>query len=211
MKVYFFLFLILAMQVSCSSKKITLNSADSIRGDAVVSKIIPDRNMGDKSFMHLYAWTQNGVLNVNRLFIDFDLRKLPTDRQIDKAILHLYYDSANQYYINMKHDKRLNLPYNFLIQRIISDWNEKTITWNTQPNVTNENQSVAVKVENMNEMDYAIDVTSLIKDMLIDENTGFGFMIRLENEEPYKAIAIAPSEQPDKKLHPKLEVFYHKK
>ncbi|MBS2100293.1 DNRLRE domain-containing protein [Carboxylicivirga linearis] len=170
--------------------------------DAVFSKIKPDNNYGDLKDIHLYAWTQNGGTNINRVAIDFDLSAIPQEAQIDSAFLSLYFDDDSNYGTEHKGDN------SFMIQRITSDWDESTITWNTQPNTTEVNQ-VNVSSASLPTQDFTdIKLTDLIIDLFENKDNRHGLMLKLENEVVYKLLLIASSDNPNETIRPKLDVYY---
>jgi len=176
---------------------------DEISGkDAPFSKIVPDNNYGNLEDIMLLAWTQSGTLNVNRVAIDFDLSEIPPEATIDSAVLSLYFNNTSGY--GTQHEGETD----FLIQRIISDWNESTVTWNTQPSTSLSNQ-VSVDGAILPHQDFPeIDVTSLIQDYSDNRESSYGLLFRLAVEEPYKILLLASSENQNSNLRPKLKVDY---
>ncbi|HET6227227.1 MAG TPA: DNRLRE domain-containing protein [Bacteroidia bacterium] len=175
---------------------------DSLKGkDAEVGYIVPNTNYGGSKKMSPYAWTQNGELNVVRDFIEFDLSGLPANATITDAKLSLYY---NPDYPAVTEHSGSNALW---IQRVTSAWDEYYVTWNNQPTTTTTNQ-ISVPASASAKQDYPnIDVTQLVKDMQ-SAGKNYGFMLRLQEENPYKVVMLASSDHPDKNLHPKLQVCY---
>jgi 2',3'-cyclic-nucleotide 2'-phosphodiesterase (5'-nucleotidase family) len=181
---------------------LTLQPDGDIGKDAVVGKIVPDNNYGDLEDIHLYAWTQEGILNVCRVVIDFDLTSIPTDARIDSALLSLYFNNTSAY------GDAHSGENNFIIQRITSDWDELTVTWGTQPTTITNNQ-VPVSGSVSATQDFTdINITALISDAIVNKDNSYGLMLKLENEEAYKKLHFASSDNPDEKLRPKLDVYY---
>ncbi|MGF7139288.1 DNRLRE domain-containing protein [Roseimarinus sediminis] len=170
--------------------------------DAVISKIVPDKNFGELEDIHLYAWTQDGMLNVNRVVIDFDLSSIPTDAQIDRAFLSLYFNKNSRYGNEHSGDNR------FIIQRITSAWDESTVSWDTEPGtITTHRVSVDGSIDTAQDFT-DIDITTLIRDVIENKDNSYGLMLKLENEAVYKRLLFASSDNQDKSLRPKLEVYY---
>lgn len=193
---------------SCSTGKLALFPEDSVRKDAVFSLLVPDNNYGGIEDIHLFTWTQGGRLNVNRVLIDFDLDSIPKGTIIDKAYLNLYFNPTSKYDVqngNKGSD-------DFVIQRVISDWNETDATWNRQPETTKENQ-ILVKRKKSPFSDYTkINITPILQDIIdCSKNERYGIMLRLANEQPYNIILFASSNHPNASLHPKLIMKYKKK
>lgn len=203
--------LIASFLVSCekegnepSEKQVVLSlQPDGIDGkDANFSFLIPDRNMGDNENIHLYAWTQNGELNVNRVAIDFDLSSIPADAQIDSAFISFYYNNTSIYGAGHSGDN------SFVIERITSAWEESTITWNNQPSTTSVDQ-VSVPASVSATQDFTdINISDLVADILNDQANSYGFLLKFQNEDPYKILLFASSDHPDATIRPKLDVYY---
>lgn len=199
-----------------SSAKITINitnvpeaiqlaftfQPDGVSGkDALVCKIVPETNYGSLNDIHLYAWTQGGILNVNRALIDFDLSGIPPEAIIDSAKLSLYFNNSSSY-----GDQHLGETA-FTIQRIISDWEESTVSWSSQPNTTTANQ---VNIDGAREpyQDFpGLDISSLIQDYTNDRENSYGLLLRLVNENPYAMLLLASSDNANEAHRPKLVVY----
>lgn len=194
--------------ISCKNDKDVIVNGDKIlqvSQDAVFSKIVPENNYGNTEDIHLYAWTQSGVINVNRVAISFDLLELPTGAIIDSAFISVYFNSTSRYLgLNPEGHSGEN---SFLIQTLTEEWEESNVTWDTQPNSSMENQ---ILVENSDDptQDYTnIDVSPLISGVNFDQY--YGFLLRHQFEDPYKVTFLASSEHPTGSIRPTLHVYYH--
>jgi hypothetical protein len=167
--------------------------------DAVVCSIIPDENRGTTTHSAPYAWTQEGILNIVRPLIDFNLKnKIKQGTTIKKASLYLYFA---EYGSNKSHAGENA----FYIKRITSPWEELSVTWNNQPNTTDENQVLVPKSENQYQ-DYVIDVTALIQDIINNPENSYGIMLQLVNETPYNKAMFASSDNANSTKWPKLVI-----
>ncbi|MBN2213089.1 MAG: DNRLRE domain-containing protein [Bacteroidales bacterium] len=194
---------------SCTIKKVIVTPVKSNRGDAVFSLIIPKNNYGKIEVIHVYAWTQNSQLNVNRVLIDFALSNIPRSSIIESAFLDLYHNPTSVYSING--DRGSYGEDSILIQRVISEWNENNVNWNNQPKTTSNNQVIIPKNEDRYANYENIDVTNLIQDIIGNNiNERYGIMIRHKNEQPCNVVFFASSNHPNKQLHPKLRIYYRK-
>jgi hypothetical protein len=200
----------LIMITSCSVKKITVRPENSLRGDAVFCLIVPDNNYGKSEDIHIYSWIQGRELNINRVLIDFDLSKIPTSAKIEKAYLNLYFNPTSAYN-EVGGNKGNQGSDSILIQRVISDWNEKDVTWNRQPKTTAKNQVTIGKKKDPMASYKKIEITNIIQDIIKDENGQFGIMIRHKDEVPYNVVFFASSNHPNIKLHPTLTIYYKNK
>lgn len=170
--------------------------------DALVGKIVPISNYGETPDLHLYAWTQGGVLNVNRALIDFDLSALPVDARIDSAFLSLYFNSTSLY--GDSHEGETS----FVIQRITSAWDEAEVSWSSQPDASTDNQRLIAGAGVGNQDFIDLDVTALVRDMAWDRANSHGFLLRLNTEAPFRKLLLASSDHPLEELRPKLDVFF---
>lgn len=187
---------------SFSQETLVLNSSTTFVQDALVGSIVPENNYGSTEDLHIYNWTQGGILNTVRTFLEFDLSVLPENIEIVSAELFLFFNYTSQYGDGHSGKNK------FYVKRIISDWDEDNVTWNSQPQTTTENR---VKVPNSIDphQNYVIDVTNLLMDMIGDPSNSFGFMMRHVKEKPYKINLLASSNHSDISLHPELIITYN--
>ena len=175
---------------------------DHVQGiDAMIRTDYPDQNFGSEKDFMANAWTA-GDFFVQRSLLKFDLSAIPADAQIKDAKLSLW---CNIYTHHYQIDSGDNVSY---LQRITSAWQENTVTWNTQPSVTSNDQ-VQLARSISNTQDYLdIDVTTLTKEMFANQNLNYGFMLRLVTEELYRCIVFASSDCLDPAIWPQLVVTY---
>ncbi|MEI6059808.1 MAG: DNRLRE domain-containing protein [Bacteroidota bacterium] len=151
-----------------------------------------------QSFMAC-AYTYGGEYGTGRSLMKFDLTSIPANVTIISATLDLYNDYNNPWY-NQNGD---NACY---LQRITSAWAEESVTWNTQPAYTQLHQ-VYLPASVSNTQDYTgIDVTTLVKDMVI--NTNWGFALNIINENPYASLIFASGDNITEVIRPRLTVKY---
>ena len=191
---------------SCSSKKLIVTPVNSDRGDAVYSRSVPDNNYGQIEDIHIYCWTNRSRVNVNRVLIDFNLDEIPSSAVVDSAFLSLYYNPTSTY-DNERGNKGED---NIIIQRVISNWHEDEVTWNTQPRATETNQIVLPKQKDVRADYVNIDMTTLIQDIVNEDEDRYGIMVRHQNERPFNVVYLASSNHSNEQLHPKLRVYYSK-
>jgi hypothetical protein len=175
-------------------------------------------NFGNRPLMPIAAWTFNAIgcgVGGERSLIKFvEMNAIPANATIVSAKLSLFgvsssgeYSSGNSTYPNS--------PYNSSgfndcwIQRATSTWDENTVTWSTQPTVSLTNQvSLAPSTLQWNYNAVDMDVTNLVKDMRATGNTNNGFLITLKDEQYYRSIIFATSENTNAALRPKLVISY---
>ena len=182
---------------------ITLQPGAADGKDGVVSYYESNKNYGDAEDIHPYSGTISGAYNANRVFIAFDLSGIPEGVEILDAKLSLFYNPTSKYSQYLSEHSGYNALY---IQRVTSAWNENTITWSNQPSTTTGHQVSIPKSVDPKQNYEGIDVTQLLQDIVNADN--HGFLIRLQTEEPYRAVMLASSDHSDATKHPKLVVTY---
>jgi hypothetical protein len=192
---------------------ISLQGRDKCQ-DGHVWSLKPDQVRGDYYFFNAMAWTWDGEFGVTRSFVKFDLSQIPANARIVSASLSLY---QNQDVINnsslkdFKHSQ-LSGSNACLLQRITSPWSESSISWNTQPTTTTQNQ-VMVPASTDPVQDYTLDVTTIVREMVTPGATNYGFMLRLVDEMNYRCVMFASmdSKAPvmnDPSVFPRLDITY---
>jgi hypothetical protein len=168
--------------------------------DCIVHSIVPNTTADDTTVLGSYAWSWNGEDGYIRGFIQFDLSAIPKNKTIKSAKLYLYHHD----HISEVHDPRTfsNVSY---LQRVTTEWDVKTITWNNMPSATTINQVTLPESKSATE-DYIVDVTLLIQDMCDYEN--YGMMLILAEEQTYARLVFSSSDAADSTLHPKLVVAF---
>ncbi len=200
------LFLLLSTNLF-SQTTITLQPNANDGKDAAIISIDPDNNLGNHPNIEAEAWTYGGPSGSIRSLFEFDFSQLPQGITITNALLSLYY--APQ--VDGDGHSTASGSNKCLFQRVTSDWDESTVTWNNCPSTTIINE-IEILESTSSTQDYPdIDVTSLVQDMIDDPSNSFGFMLRLSTEQQYRRMVFASSDYIDSTLHPTLEISYSTK
>ncbi len=168
--------------------------------DAIVESIAPNQNFGTDGLMGTFSWTTGGLFSHSRGLISFDLTSIPAGTSIKKAVLSLYWIK----YGNLTEHTGENA---FSIFRINQPWNETTVTWNNQPQVSRADSIVVTKSTSVTQT-YHVDVTSYIQGMVNNPSGNYGLLLKLNTEIPYKLVVVASSDYADEGKRPKLIVYY---
>lgn len=164
-----------------------------------------DRNYGDNPQVAANAWTYGGEPGTVRNLIDFDLKQIPEDAKVTKALLSLYaWDNDSK---EFGQHSTLSGPNTCLLHRVTTPWIEDEVTWNTHPEYTEENHIIIPSSDFPTQNYPEIDVTLLVEDMLANPRTSFGFLLRLETEEYYRMMNFCSSDHTNSKLRPRLKIY----
>ncbi len=172
--------------------------------DALVDSrtAVANTNHGNTEDLASWAWTIGGNLTYARSLFQFDLSQLPANAIISGAKLSLYCNTVSA--VTQLHSGT-NESY---LQRITSNWQENTVTWNNQPTTSTSNQVSLANSTSQTQNYLNINVTQLINDMRTNPTSSFGFMLKLKLEEIYKSLIFASSDHADSTKRPKLEICY---
>ncbi len=131
---------------------IAVDIPDLVKDDVNVMSI---RNKGD-----LDAWEYNP-------FIKFDLSSIPDDAKIISSRLYLFYS---------EYKDRNPSGHELMIYRVIQDWEEELLTWNTQPETTSIVTSSSL-VPSQNESWMVWDVASDVNLFIKNNENNYGWKI----------------------------------
>jgi len=146
------------------------------------------------------AWTNQGRHVVNRTTFQF-YYAIPNNATIIDARLSLF---ANPNPENENHFG-LNRAY---LRRIVSPWAANTVTWNTQPDYITTNQ-VLLSESTSPFQDYLnMNVTNIVRDMVNNPTTSYGFILMLGTEWYYRCINFASGDCIDATKRPLLQITY---
>ena len=180
---------------------------DSIEGkDAVLHNLSSrkHKNFGSNPQYIANAWTVSLEPFTVRSVLGIDLTKIPNNVKLERAFLNLYPWNSNGGFESHSNESGSNACW---LQRITSNWDENTVTWNTQPSITEINQ-VELPESNNPDDNYLIDITKLVQDMIDDPTNSFGLMLKLQDENYYRRMNFASSDHPNNKLHPKFIYYF---
>lgn len=185
--------------------------------DTYVSKIDNEPTDGNVNLdwvneLVMGRWKANANPNnfTARSYIKFTgLSTIPANATINSATLYLYGKTSSLAFPNgnSSYPGSLNAENSSYIQRVIGgNWDESTLTWNTMPTTTTTGQAMIGPSSTQWGYGTVVDVTEMVKEMVAQPSTNYGFMIRLVNETPSRSLVFATSENADPNLRPKLLV-----
>lgn len=165
-----------------------------------------DTNYGNRKLLTASQWTWEGDRGEIEILIKFKLPEL-NQNQIDSAKFSLFgktREGTNEAHSFTSDDN------DFTIQRIISPWNQKEVTWENKPEITVKN-ILSVKGSTIPDTDIEnIDITQLIIDSYSEPENSFGFLIKIKNPETYRRLVFSSFDDIEEN-RPELEIFFSKK
>jgi hypothetical protein len=184
---------------------VTLKRQGELGQDADLWDYSPNTNYGTHPDFTGCAWTSSGDPTVSRGLLEFNLNSIPANATISSASLFLYHYNSPW----TTGHSTMNGSNACWLRRVTSTWDDATVTWNTQPSTTTQNQ-VTLPASTNDTMNYPnIDVTSLITDMINNPSTSYGMMIMLQTESYYRSLLFASGDCPDLTKLPILKICYH--
>jgi len=145
------------------------------------------------------SWS-NVVPASARTLFQFYFDSIPTSAQIIDAKLSLF---ANPTPVNEGHFGD-NESY---IRRVTSTWLANSVLWEPQPDFTHRHEVLLPTVTSGQNL-LNINVTDLVKDMIDNPKTSFGFILMLRFEYIYKSMNFASGVCPDTSKRPLLVITY---
>jgi hypothetical protein len=201
-KIFLVLFISLITINYTFSQNTLILQADAINGkDALLSQLNPDVNYGTHPDFISFDWTFTGVEKLGNSLLQFDLSSIPSNVIITDAKLSLFYNSNSA---NAGQEGE-NACY---LKKVISPWDETTVTWNTAPATTMDGAVSLSKSSSVNQDYPDIDITNLVKDWYSNPSTNYGVMLELVNKTLYSSMKFCSSDASEFNKRPKLEICY---
>lgn len=175
--------------------------------DAIVDSYWTTTNSGAAAELNAQAWSHSGSLEISRSLIRFDLSSIPTNALVLSANLYLYNNPQSVNGFGNGQHSQLSGSNAAVINRVLSPWNENTVTWVTQPASDTVNQAF-LPANSTPHQDYVVDITAMAASMVANPATNFGFILQEQIEVAYRCLLFASGDHPNDALHPKLEITY---
>ena len=160
-------------------------------------------------------WTINGAEVAERSFIKFTgLSAIPAGSKIVGAQLYLHgiSSSLNHPQGNSVYPGSPYLPQypdnSCSVERVVTDWDQTTVTWNTQPRVDTSGAATIYSSKNQWNESAVVDVTDMVQRM-VNSGKNYGFRIRQADEVIYRSQQFAVSEDTNPDNRPRLVVLYN--
>lgn len=163
------------------------------------------------------AWTYNSVdcgTGISRSLIRFaELNTLiPPTAMITSVTLNLYGLPSSGNPGNTGYPASPHATDNqMIISRVTSAWNENTVTWNSAPTTTTQNQittPASTTRWNWNYSNNSQNLRDMVQIMVSNPTQNFGFQLQLQTEATRRAMMFASADHPTATLRPELIVTY---
>lgn len=180
---------------------ITLNTLAKITNAKIWSNNPTNNYYADADIIAAH-WTWNAAPGYLKSLLKIDLSSIPAFSTIQSATLSIFYNSVS----SSNGQQGTDASY---LQLITSAWNPNTVTWNTQPS-TSVNQEVSLATSSSMNEDYpGIDVTNLISNLYQFPNTYYGIELNLQDSVTmYSALKFFNGSASDTSKTPKLVICY---
>jgi len=200
LSVLFGLVILWSARESVSQNIVTFQPGPGSGIDATLFSINPDQNRSSEQSLLACAWTFGGDQGVERGLLKFDLASIPSSVTVVDARLSLFYFQGGA-----TGHSGSNTGY---LQKVVENWNQYTVTWNTQP-LTTEIGEVTLPESYSQNQDYPdIDLKQFVSGWVADPQYNFGMLFRLRDEILYASMLFASSDNITASLRPKLTVTY---
>ncbi|MEL6538749.1 MAG: DNRLRE domain-containing protein [Bacteroidota bacterium] len=166
-----------------------------------------DNTYNGVTYLPIMNWTWDGAYGQRMVLIDFLHNvDIPSGTEIIEARLSLFAPEEPTPDAFHSLESITGLPANGLIQSVTSPWEDATVTWNTRPTTSSQNEFVipAPSSETQNYVD--LDITDLIQDQVT--NQSYGQLITLQEPDFYRKLIFAGSGNPNPDIRPRLVITY---
>lgn len=182
--------------------------SDSSSQSVLLSNLLPDEVGNQSPFIGTAYWSDSSRLLECRSMLSFDLgmlNKLIKPGQVVRATLVLHpikpVEGATK---SESRDSRL------IVRRVVDTWEDSATTWLNQPKYTADDQVIKkVPAEKMNET-VKINVTEIVRNMLLFGNNGFLICFPERDKMPASASQwFASSRNEKKEIRPVLLLDFY--
>lgn len=164
-------------------------------------------NYGSLPRISAVAWTNSGSPSYFRTLLDFNLTAIPEGSSIQSATLYLYSDPARSGSSDANGNSQLSGSNAFYLEKVTTEWDEFTVTWNNQPATTTTDR-IWVGPSTSTTENRQVDLTSTVQGWLNDPVSNNGLKMILENEVHFRSRNYASTNHSNSSLHPRLVVTY---
>lgn len=155
----------------------------------------------------MLAWTNSGRSMYQRTAMKFVLDEMPIGSKIVSATLYFYSDPTRTSASDAEGNSQLSGSNAFYIERITQDWDEQTVTWNTQPSSTTDGR-ILIPASSTTTENIQIDLTDMVQTWINTPRLNYGMKLFLQTETHWRSRHYGSMEHANPSIHPKLIVQY---
>ena len=187
---------------------ITLQYGSTKPTGAAIATSAATTNFDFTSYYEFFdaQWTNGGAPAEGRSMMKYDFSQIPVGSNILSASLSLYTDTAsNQGYADQPTYGTNNASY---LHLITSNWNPATVTWNTQPAISNNAEVLLPQSTSVNQDYLNIDISGFVQNWVNNPNTNYGMLLKMITQNHYNDMLFCSPGNADSTKWPKLEICY---
>lgn len=179
----------------------------------IVGQTPAEMNFYNDQILEMVVWTWSakgcGAGTIRSLLKFDELSTIPTNATILSAELKLFAGVITSYSISSGGSSSLTGSNDCYIQRITNNWNDQTVTWNTQPTTTTINQLIIPPTNSpTNYVNNSSDLLATIEYWVQNPSQNYGFMLKLITESYYRNMTFASCKNTDPTKWPELTITY---
>ena len=193
---------------------LVLNNASKIKDVRLLINNHPDginsanTNYSTYSRVVMQAWTYSGETMYRRTAMKFILDDIPVGSDIVSATLYFYSDPTKTSSSDSDGNSQLSGSNAFYIERTTEDWDDLTVTWNTQPSSTTDGRMLIPASSSTTE-NIQIDLTDMVQTWINTPAMNYGVKLFLQTESHYRSRNYASMEHANVDIRPKLIIDYN--
>jgi len=136
------------------------------------------------------------------------LSQIPAQAKVKTARLYLSGVSSSDLFPdgNSSFDGSRRSANTSVLQRLTSAWNKNEVNWFNMPQATNEGEVMIPPSDRQWNYNVTLDVTDMVREMVSQPEKNYGFVLRLQNDDPFTAVLFASSSSKDESARPRLVV-----
>ncbi|MFC6996035.1 DNRLRE domain-containing protein [Rufibacter roseus] len=161
-------------------------------------------NYSTYAYLNAHAWTHSLGNSYMRTLFKFNLESIPVGATIQSATLHLYSDPNSYGVLSNQQISGSNAVY---FEKVTANWTESTVIWNNQPATTTAGRIWQGPSTSTTE-NIQVNLSSFVQEWVNNPSANYGLMMKLENEQYYRARNYASEDHTNAAIRPKLVITY---
>ena len=187
-----------------TSGTVVIKQSCYIKDNLVLNGVESLNNYGELPYIEWGVGTVSSNPETSRTFMHFDLSQVPQNAQISSAMLNFQCDQVLGGQITTSGS---NASY---VSRIVQDWNDNIICYNTQPMTSTQNM-VSINSSISTTQNIQVDIKDIVQLFIDSPQLNYGIMLALQDESysmPYRSMHHYSVESTDSSQRPQLVIKY---